>query len=74
MHFLTLVPVAVPTQEPDTVKDILVQTTLMELRDKMENRGDRAASIPITRVEYRSELIVRDSTAAPRREENHAAL
>lgn len=37
MHFLTLVPITVPTQEPDPVKDILVQATLMELRDKMEN-------------------------------------
>lgn len=37
MHFLTLVSVAVPTQEPDPVKDILVQATLTELRDKMEN-------------------------------------
>ena len=37
MHFLTLVPVAIPKQEPDPVKDVLVQATLMELRDKMEN-------------------------------------
>ena len=37
MHFLTLVPVSVPQQEPDPVKDVLVQATLMELRDKMEN-------------------------------------
>ena len=37
MHFLTLVPVSVPKQEPDPVKDVLVQATLMELRDKMEN-------------------------------------
>lgn len=44
------------------------------LREKMENRADHAAVLPITRVEYRSELIVRDSTAAPRKEEPHAAL
>lgn len=37
MHFLTLVPVTVPTQEPDPIKDILVQATLMELREKMES-------------------------------------
>ena len=37
MHFLTLVPVTVPAQEPDPLKDVLVQATLMELRKKSEN-------------------------------------
>ena len=37
MHFLTLVPVTVPAQEPDPLKDVLVQATLMELREKMES-------------------------------------
>ena len=37
MHFLTLVPVTVPAQEPDPLKDVLVQATLMELRKKSES-------------------------------------
>lgn len=37
MHFLTLVPVTVPAQEPDPIKDVLVQATLMELRKKSES-------------------------------------
>ena len=37
MHFLTLVPVTVPAQEPDPLKDVLVQATLMEPRKKTES-------------------------------------
>ena len=36
MHFLTLVPVTVPTQEPDPVQDALVMATLMALKEKTE--------------------------------------
>ena len=38
------------------------------LREKAEDQLDKAAAIPITRVEYRSHLIIRGSTAAPRQE------
>ena len=38
------------------------------LKEKLEDRLDRSSGIPITRVEYRSELILRGSTAAPRKE------
>ena len=40
MHFLTLVPVTVPEQEPDPIKDVLVQTTLMALREKTETNPE----------------------------------
>lgn len=36
------------------------------LRDRMENRTENPAAYPITRLEYRSKLIIRGSTAAPR--------
>ena len=36
------------------------------LRDRMENRAENPAAYPITRLEYRSRLIIRGSTAAPR--------
>ena len=36
MHFLTLVPVTVPTQEPDPIQDALVMATLMALKEKTE--------------------------------------
>ena len=37
------------------------------LREKLEDGGDQASVYPITRVEYESKLILRGSTAAPRR-------
>ena len=36
------------------------------LRDRLENRTENPAVYPITRLEYRSRLIIRGSTAAPR--------
>ncbi len=36
------------------------------LRDRLENRTENPAAYPITRLEYRSRLIIRGSTAAPR--------
>lgn len=36
------------------------------LRERMENRTEKPAEYPITRLEYRSRLIIRNSTAAPR--------
>ncbi|MCR5135740.1 MAG: LacI family transcriptional regulator [Oscillospiraceae bacterium] len=39
------------------------------LKDRMENRSEKPAAYPITRLEYRSRLIIRDSTGAPRRTE-----
>lgn len=36
------------------------------LKDRMESADRSAAAYPITRVEYRSKLVVRGSTAAPR--------
>lgn len=36
MHFLTLVPVTVPAQEPDPVKDALVMATLLALKEQAE--------------------------------------
>ena len=36
------------------------------LRERMENRAEKPAEYPITRLEYRSRLILRNSTAAPR--------
>ena len=38
------------------------------LKEKMEDRHESSADIPITRVEYRSKLIIRESTGAPREE------
>ena len=38
------------------------------IREKIENSADGSSSIPITRVEYRSRLIVRESTGRPREE------
>ena len=38
------------------------------LKEKMEDRAENTAAIPITRVEYRSELIIRDTTAPPRKD------
>ena len=38
------------------------------LKEKLEDRHDSSAGIAITRVEYRSELIIRGSTGAPREE------
>ena len=37
------------------------------LRGRMEERSEKQAEYPITRLEYRSRLIVRGSTAAPRK-------
>ncbi len=37
------------------------------LKDRMENRSEKPAAYPITRLEYRSRLIIRESTAAPRK-------
>ena len=37
------------------------------LKEKMEDIGSQAMSYPITRVEYRSRLILRGSTGAPRK-------
>ena len=37
------------------------------LRGRMEERSEKQADYPITRLEYRSRLIVRGSTAAPRK-------
>lgn len=37
------------------------------LKEKMEDSREPAVSYPITRVEYRSELVIRSSTAAPRK-------
>ena len=38
------------------------------LKEKLEDRRESSTEIPITRVEYRCKLIVRESTAAPRKE------
>ncbi len=41
------------------------------IRDRLENRSEKPAAYPITRLEYRSRLIIRGSTAGPReRDEN----
>lgn len=37
------------------------------LKEKMENSKESAINYPITRVEYRSKLVIRNSTAAPRK-------
>lgn len=37
------------------------------LKEKIEESGGSAISYPITRVEYRSKLVIRESTAAPRK-------
>ena len=44
------------------------------LREKMENSSENRTDIPITRVEYRSHLVIRESTGRPREEREHAAL
>ncbi len=36
------------------------------LKDRMENRSEKPAVYPITRLEYQSRLIIRDSTGKPR--------
>ncbi len=38
------------------------------LKNRMEKRNQQPAAYPITRLEYRSRLVIRESTAAPRRE------
>lgn len=39
------------------------------LKEKMEDSGNQSMAYPITRVEYQSRLIVRNTTAAPRTQE-----
>ena len=44
------------------------------LRGRMEERSEKQADYPITRLEYRSRLIVRGSTAAPRKGARNASV